>query len=111
MNSNESAEQVSSAPVSRRKFIKSGIVGTGAFAIGSSFPQILLRATDARRGAPNILFIICDQWRFPQHLRPEESAFQEARLPNYSCYTTGSIDHAGSLYWEQAAELRGSGDT
>jgi hypothetical protein len=95
MNSNDSSEQTSSAPVSRRDFIKSGIVGAGAFALGSSFLQILSHATDARRGAPNILFIICDQWRFPQHLTPEESAFQDARLPNYSWLYQRSVKFFG----------------
>jgi arylsulfatase A-like enzyme len=95
MNSNESSAQTSSAPVSRRNFIKSGLVGAGAFALGSSFPQILSRATDARRGAPNILFIICDQWRFPQHLRPEESAFLDARLPNYQWLYERSVKFFG----------------
>jgi arylsulfatase A-like enzyme len=95
MNSNESSEQTGSAPVSRRNFIKSGLVGAGAFAIGSSFPQILSRATDARRGAPNILFIICDQWRFPEHLTPEESAFQDARLPNYQWLYERSVKFFG----------------
>jgi hypothetical protein len=36
MNSNDSLEQMSSAPVSRRNFNKSGVVAAGAFAIGSS---------------------------------------------------------------------------
>lgn len=43
MISNESSEQ---------------ILGAGAFAIGSTFPQILSRATDARRGAPTFREIL-----------------------------------------------------
>jgi hypothetical protein len=66
------------APMSRRQFLKTGALRAGAVAAATVFPQIVTRAATVNRAAPNILFILCDQWRFPQHLTTDEKALLDS---------------------------------
>jgi arylsulfatase A-like enzyme len=90
MRSTSSAPN-SPAPMSRRQFLKTSTLRAGAVAAAATFPQIVTRAANVNDAAPNILFIICDQWRFPQHLTPDERALLDARLPNYAWLRDHSV--------------------
>jgi arylsulfatase A-like enzyme len=90
MRSTSSAPN-SPAPMSRRQFLKTSTLRAGAVAAAVTFPQIVTRAANVNDSAPNILFIICDQWRFPQHLTPDERALLDARLPNYAWLRDHSV--------------------
>ena len=81
--------------VSRRQFLKTGALSTGAIAVGATFPQILTRAAGPSSSTPNILLIICDQWRFPQHLTHQEREFLDSRLPNYRWLRDRSVKFTG----------------
>jgi hypothetical protein len=80
--------------LSRRDFLKKTAVGAGALAAGSAFPQVLIESNPAKL-QPNILFIIVDQWRFPQHLSGVESAILDSRLPNYRWLFDRSVKFNG----------------
>jgi hypothetical protein len=110
MRSTSSAPN-SPAPMSRRQFLKTSTLRAGAVAAAATFPQIVTRAANVNDAAPNILFIICDQWRFPQHLTPDERALLDARLPNYawlrdrsvrfiSHYAAAAAKFASYNYWK-----------
>jgi arylsulfatase A-like enzyme len=79
-------------PVSRRQFLKTS---AGAVAVSTAFPHIATRAGTVNHATPNILFVICDQWRFPQHLTPDEKAVLDLRLPNYVWLRDHSIKFTG----------------
>jgi arylsulfatase A-like enzyme len=83
------------APMSRRQFLRTGALRAGAVAAATAFPQIVTRAATVNRAAPNILFILCDQWRFPQHLTPDEKALLDGRLPNYVWLRDHSVKFTG----------------
>jgi arylsulfatase A-like enzyme len=80
--------------LSRRGFLKKTAVGAGALAASSAFPQVLIESNPAK-SQPNILFIIVDQWRFPQHLSGMESAILDSRLPNYRWLFDRSVKFSG----------------
>ena len=74
--------------------MKKTAVGAGAVAASSAFPQIFTQ-TKFQKSQPNILFIIVDQWRFPQHLSATEAAILDSRLPNYRWLFERSVKFNG----------------
>jgi arylsulfatase A-like enzyme len=80
--------------LSRRDFLRKSAYGAGATALGAAFPQLLFKS-NFQRSQPNILFVICDQWRFPQHLTGPEAAILDSRLPNYRWLVNRSVKFDG----------------